>query len=304
MERKNDSLDASDQSDDQDDENVVSLSGNSQKLDTVVQIIESKIEKDHEKDKKHVNYIIQVKHTSGASWRVSRRYTKFENLHHDLQLITKSTLPKLPPKSRKRNFKDSYIDKQREKLNSYLVKLAANAEVNQSTPWCSFLVGTFQDLFEHINTKKSDQNSWEQKYQQLVREKHEVDIGLRERTRIIEQHNVDKEQYEEVSQAQQMKELANVNQKCEAKVIEITAELQALRKEQEISNNKIKQLEELVNRLQQQKHVLIAEVKKQRVALGHASGRTGRQESVLTKIAVSDKAGQTSKNSSRENKRT
>lgn len=103
----------------------------------------------NEKDKPYVTYLISVSAGVGHSWRVSRRYRQFRQLHEDLKsAFKKLQLPELPKKSLQRSFKQAYIEKKQDELEEYLQGLLRITEVTGSEIFCSFLVSTFAEVFE------------------------------------------------------------------------------------------------------------------------------------------------------------
>jgi len=105
------------------------------------------------KDKKYVQYVLHVEtEIPGVSWNVGRRYNQFVLLHTELKKIFRgpNEVPSLPSKHIIRTTTSEDIEKRRSELNRYLGQLVKNREVARSEPWCSFLVGTFHDIFQRL----------------------------------------------------------------------------------------------------------------------------------------------------------
>jgi len=98
---------------------------------------------------KHVEYLVKVTALMApnfsVTWEIGRRYEAFRDLHETLG----PKLPKTIKLTGKSISSDSHplVAKRVKKLDAYLDTIGKIPEVNQSHEWCSFLCGTFQDLF-------------------------------------------------------------------------------------------------------------------------------------------------------------
>eukprot|EP01083_Nonionella_stella_P060659 158288_1 len=113
-----------------------------------------------------VFYEIDVK-TSQHYWHVTKRYSQFEDLHHQLSQLSKDKLPLIPAKHYKwftDHTKSSFIEKRRALLDNYVKKLIQTANVNSSQCVVNFfhndksaqsviekeeIINTIQDNEEH-----------------------------------------------------------------------------------------------------------------------------------------------------------
>lgn len=243
-----------------------------------VSVVEGKIVRTDKKDR-HVEYKIQIKYPKvSASWSVFRRYARFELLHSELNSLTDTKLPKLPAKSTFRSFKRSYIENQRRKLHEYLHQLSCNDSINKSAPWCKFLVESFDNLFENVTLrpKKVDfsEDAWKRKYLKLKREQERTDLNLRERMKAIKQQEIKNQQYLESTKQRHTMELEKINEEWKKKDDQVKFELRDLKLKYDISYQKAKELERKNEKLQQQKKILITEIKRQRSDMGITTEKT------------------------------
>ena len=143
-----------------DDEDLVAYPrGPSDKLPIHVAIVGTETVKDHKNDKRHVNYIIQVKHRKGVQWKVSRRFNQFDILHQTLKnTVDKANIPKFPKKSIRRTFKESSINKKTLKLSRYLQGVSMIPRVSQVDSFSSFLVASLDDLLENVKALEEEKS--------------------------------------------------------------------------------------------------------------------------------------------------
>lgn len=245
-----------------------------------VVIIGTETVKDHNKDKKHVNYIIQVRHWKGAEWRVSRRFNRFMTLHEALKnIVDKNSIPAFPKKSIRRTFKESSINKKTLKLNRYLQGVSMIRGVDRIDDFCSFLVASFDDIFAKVKQEeaKSDsslvspEDALKQQIQKLNRDNQELEQRLRHEAM---QNKALLDQQNEVSRElehQHMIEKTKLSQEWEVKMAKLSSSLATASKQEEEKEELFsKQLAE-IEMLKSHKRVLRNEVKSLRAKLGIVS---------------------------------